>query len=70
MRADTLMQAWTQSTTACQQQEVVSAVTQTLQTISLPEAQALSDRDLDVATTAYTVNIQVVSMEGRENGVE
>ena len=43
------MQAWTQSTTARQRQEVVSAVAQTLQTISQAEAQALPDKDPDVA---------------------
>ncbi|DBA88078.1 TPA: hypothetical protein ACH3X2_005079 [Trebouxia sp. C0005] len=48
-RPDTLMQAWTQSTTARQRQEVVSAVAQTLQTISQAEAQALPDKDPDVA---------------------
>ncbi|KAA6418227.1 MAG: hypothetical protein FRX49_11736 [Trebouxia sp. A1-2] len=69
-RPDTLMQAWTQSTTARQRQEVVSAVAQTLQTISQAEAQALPDKDPDVAAIAYTVNIQVVSMCGRESGAE
>ncbi|KAL0055196.1 hypothetical protein WJX82_008627 [Trebouxia sp. C0006] len=47
--ADTLMQAWIQSTTARQRREVVSAVAQTLQTISQAEAQALPDKDPDVA---------------------
>ena len=48
VHADTLMQAWMQSTTARQQREVVSAVAQTLQTISQTEAQALPDKDPDV----------------------
>ena len=49
LHADTLMQAWVQSTTARQQREVVSAVAQTLQTISQAEAQDLPDKDPDVA---------------------
>lgn len=49
VHADTLMQAWVQSTTARQRREVVSAVAQTLQTISQAEAQALPDKDPDVA---------------------
>ncbi len=56
------MQAWTQSATACQRQEVVSAVAQILKTISQAEAQALPDKDPDAAAIVYTVNIQVVSM--------
>ena len=50
VHADTLMQAWMQSTTARQRREVVSAVAQALQTISQAEAQALPDKDPDVAT--------------------
>ena len=56
------MQAWTQSTSACQQQEVVSAVAKTLQTILLGEAQALPEKDPDVAAIVYMINLQVVSM--------
>ncbi|KAL0035227.1 hypothetical protein WJX79_007224 [Trebouxia sp. C0005] len=48
-RPDTLMQAWIQSMTAHQRREVVSAVAQTLQTISQAEAQALPNKDPDAA---------------------
>ncbi|DBA76141.1 TPA: hypothetical protein ACH3X1_009878 [Trebouxia sp. C0004] len=48
-KPDTLMQAWMQSTSARQRREVVSAVAQTLQTISQAEAQALPDKDPDVS---------------------
>ena len=43
------MQAWIQSMTARQRWEVVSAVAQTLQTISQAEAQALPNKDPDAA---------------------
>ncbi len=69
MHADTLMQAWIQSTTARQRRDLVSALAQMLQTISQVEAQALPDKDPDVATIVYTVNIQVVSVCGLENVV-